>query len=325
MKIVSITHANDIDGIGSAALLKERYMIPSARIFFTDYSIEGISYVEKSLRKILDWETGTVLFLTDLGMNKKLIRTFIRIIREVKQKRGRVIWFDHHVWHENELRKVASICDLAVVGENPRYCATEITYRNLGFKNGFEKKFIDLVHYSDFNLTPRNPKMRKLIGIYALSITFYNTLPYAKRDKSLRHLVEVIAGGRFADSKITNDAEKFGRLNKRRIGKMLKRLHRIRNDVFMGFSDHIQSTQGCGAIMKKTGCDIAIYVNMDKFTIHLRSKKADTTVLSKKFGGGGHPHASAFRIEGKRFNYLKTEKDRVRFADLIREKIEELY
>ncbi len=326
MNAISITHANDIDGIGSAALIRMKLGIGLDRIFFTDYSREGVARVRKAVESISEANGGTDLFITDLGMNKTLLGEYAQIIRAVRKGGGRAIWMDHHVWDDEALRKVASLCDVAIVGENTKYCATEITYRNLSIEGAFARRFVRLVHYSDFNLRPREAWMRKMIGVYAMSITGYNTLASREsRDRRLRHVVEVVSGGKFADRRIESDAALFERTNNRRIAAMLKRLYEVNRYAYAGFSENIQSTQGCGAIMKKTGCDIAVYVNVAKGTAHLRSIKRDTSRLSSVLGGGGHPHASGFPINTTAFGRLETESDRKKFLAFVAQKMLEIY
>lgn len=326
MAIFSVTHANDIDGVGSAALIKMKYGIPSDNVFFTDYSKRGVEYVDGKIGEMAAKKGVSLLFLTDLGMNDSLLEKYKEIIKKVKRGGGKVIWFDHHVWSEKELREVASLCDLAIVGENARYCGAEITYRNLKIEGKFAADLVSLVHYSDFNLKPKEKKVGKLIGIYAMSIMLYNTLPtYEKRDRALRHMVDVLSDSRFTDSRIIKDAGAFDRLNKRRVRKMLGHLYSAGGDASVGFSENLQSTWGCGAIMEKTGCDLAIYVNITNGTAHLRSRRCDTTILSRDMGGGGHPHASGFPIKAKEFGDFKTEKDRRDFVGFLSAKIKSLY
>lgn len=330
MKIISITHANDIDGIGSAALIKMKYGISSDRIFFSDYSEENVSYVQKSVFKLLRKESGTLVFLTDLSMNRILVKGYIKMIKEVKKRGGKVVWFDHHLWGEEEVRRVASLCDFAVVGENHKYCGAEITKINLGIDTKFTNELIKIIHCSDFNLKPKNKKWRKLIGTYAMSIGLYIMFYdkpglFKKRDNALRHIVDLIASGRFVDPVIIRDSKKFDKINKARMSLMIKRLYKVTESVYMGFSEGVQSTQGGSAIINKSGADIAIYVNTTTCRAHLRSVKGDTTILSRHFGGGGHPHASSFKIDAKRFNNFKTEKDRTKFVEFIGRIMRRLY
>lgn len=326
MKIISITHASDIDGLGSSALIKMKYRIPSSDIFFSDYSAEGLIYIEKKLERIIQKERRVTLFLTDHGMNKGLVGIFTRIIGMIKRNGGKVIWFDHHVWSEAELEDVASLCDLAIVGENHKSCATEITQKMLRVDTKFAKKFTELVHYSDFNLRPKSKELRKLIGIYAMSITYYNTLrPYEKRDRALRHVVDLLASSRFNDASMRKAAADFERRNKQRIALMLKKLYKIGRSAYLGFSDTLQSSQGCTAIMEKMRCDVGVYVNLNAGKTHFRSKELDCTLICNALGGGGHPHAAGFNVDMKRFRNLKKENERKLFAEFLGEEMERLY
>lgn len=331
MEIFSLTHANDIDGLGSAALLKVAYGMGSENIFFTDYSEEGLSYSIKKLSERIGKKSIT-LFMTDLGMNDYLIDTYRKIIMKVKRQGGKVVWFDHHVWSLSQIKKIASLCDVAIIGENSRYCATEITYRNLisgkmlSKNNKFLRKFVWIVHKSDFNKKPEKRKDYELIGTYAMSIMSYITLgPSEIRDKKLRDIIDVIAAGRFSSPRIVSDGRKFSDRNERLTKIMLKNLYKIGDIAFVGFSPNLQSTLGCGAIMDKTKCDIAIYINTENHTGHLRSRISDTTLLSRRMGGGGHPHASGFPIDRKRFSGFGSDASRKEFVEFLAGEIEKTY
>ena len=331
MEIFSLTHANDIDGLGSAVLLKVAYGMKSENIFFADYSAGGLSYSVKKLSEKIG-KGKVTLFITDLGMNDYLIDTYKKIIMKVKKQGGKVVWFDHHVWSLSQIEKIASLCDIAIVGENSRYCATEITYRNLISGNLLDKdekflrRFVWIVHKSDFNKRPKNREDYELIGTYAMSIMSYITLgPSESRDKKLRNVIDTIASGRLSSPEIVSDGRKFSDRNERLTKIMLKNLYKIRDIAFVGFSPNLQSTAGCGAIMDKTKCDIAIYINTENRTGHLRSRVSDTTLLSRRMGGGGHPHASGFSIDRKRFGSFEDEKSRRNFVEFLAGEIEKSY
>lgn len=313
-RAITITHATDIDGIGSAALLKMKYDIPDSRQFFVDYSAEGLERAFVHLRKVHG--RGDTLFIADLGLNRGTVKLFSDMIRFVKKNGGHVIWFDHHPWDAEAISSVASACDIAIVGENTRHCATEITYRELGFEDKFTSNFARIVHYSDFNVKPKSMKDRKTIGTYALSIAYYNTMDARERDVRLHRLVNIICSGRLLDAKVRSDARAFERINNERIGKMLGELY-LGKRIAVGFSEEIQSTQACAAVMEKSGKDVAVYVNLEKGKGHIRSRIADCSVLASMLGGGGHPHAAGFNIDMKRFGRLKTESDRNGFVDYV--------
>ena len=91
-----MSHASDIDGVGSAALIRMRYGVPLKRIFFADYSTESLDYVDSKLKPL--YGSGITLFITDLGTNESLVAEYRSIIDAVRKGGGRVIWFDHHPW-----------------------------------------------------------------------------------------------------------------------------------------------------------------------------------------------------------------------------------
>ena len=127
--IFVISHSSDIDGVGSAALVRAKYGVPSKNMLFTNYSKESVEYVEKQMKG--RYTKGMTLFLADLGVNERIIGNFLRIVDNVKKRSGTVIWFDHHPWTKGSVKKLAGRCDVAIVGENKDYCATEITYKEL--------------------------------------------------------------------------------------------------------------------------------------------------------------------------------------------------
>ncbi|MHB1830036.1 MAG: hypothetical protein ACYCO0_01455 [Candidatus Micrarchaeaceae archaeon] len=321
-KTFVLSHASDIDGVGSAALIRMKYGVPTSRLFFSDYSKEGISYAGKKLAPF--YGEGITLFIADLGVNDLLIGSYRAIIDSIRKGGGKVFWFDHHPWTQKGIDELASKCDIAVVGENARYCATEITYKRLGIGGAFAKRFVDIVHYSDFNIRPESREIRKMVGFYALSITSYNmnrSREYITR--RLRHIAKVISGGSLIDRRTKDDAIRFGKTNEKRIGRMLDGME-VRKGFALGFSKAVQSTGGCMAIIERSGRPIGIYVNVKNGIAHIRSLKADITPLSRSLGGGGHPRASGFYIDPKKFWYFRSKSGRVALADYLEKRMAKL-
>ncbi len=310
-----ISHASDIDGVGAAALIKMKYGVTLSHIFFSEYSEEAISYVDDRLSG--SYKKGITLFITDLGVDDRLISSYLKIINGVKRNGGRVFWFDHHPWSANAIKQLASRCDAAIIGENARHCGTEITYRELGFTDRFTREFVKVVHYSDFNIKPKTRGEYRLVGAYTLSITAYAEIKdMDKRTEKLRHMVEVLSCGRFLDSRIREDARRFDAINKKRTELMLKSMI-IRKGFAVGFSRGVQSTAGCIAIREAARRPIGIYVNIEDWKGHIRCETKDISLLARKMDGGGHPHASGFFIDPKRFGYLKGSSNRKGFADFL--------
>ncbi len=309
-RVISITHMSDIDGIGSAALLKMKYDIPDNRQFFADYSVKSLEGVFGKLKRI--YKKGDMLVIADLGLNKGTISIFSSIVKLFKNNGGRVAWFDHHPWSGEAIEKVASLCDIAIIGENRKHCATEITHRELGFTDNFTKNFARVVHYSDFNIRPKKKEDYETVGTYALSIAYYNTLDEKKRDANLHNIVNVLCSGKLTDRKMRSDAIRFDTTNKKRIKGMLSDLH-VGKVAAVGFSKDIQSTSACAAVMKKSRKDVALYINIDKGRGHIRSKITDCSSLAVGLGGGGHPHAAGFDVDMKKYGGFKTEASKEEF------------
>lgn len=322
-RVAVISHASDIDGIASSALIKMKYNTPLNYLFFSDYSKEGLAYVEKGLSKVL--RPRTTLFITDLGINPGLTNSFLGIIHKVRKAGGKIFWFDHHMWGESELKRIAERCDIAIVGENKRYCATEIVFRKLVIKTRFARRLVEIVHFSDFNLDPRGSRMRKLIGTYALSITYYST--FASRaavNKKLRHVVDVLSSEKFVDLQISEDAKRFERINNERASIMLKNLYE-RKDFAIGFSKDVQSTFACMSIIEKAQKDVGIYVNKRNGKGHIRSLVSDSSALARSLGGNGHPHASGFTVDMARYKNLRSREDELSFVEYVEKKMRSLY
>ncbi|MDE1768199.1 MAG: hypothetical protein KGH62_02420, partial [Candidatus Micrarchaeota archaeon] len=232
-----MSHASDIDGVGSAALIKKKFALPDSHLFFTVYSSESIEYVNKMLKG--RYASGLTLFIADLGVNDSIADSYLRILKQVKAHGGKVFWFDHHPWTNKAIKMLTPLCDAAIIGENSEYCATEITQKELGLNDSFSKIFTKIVHYSDFNITPKSKSDHKTVGAYALSITYYNTnKSWGKITAKLRHIADVISKGKLLDATITADANKFQKINEDRTREMITDLT-VRKDFALGFSKHI--------------------------------------------------------------------------------------
>ena len=319
--IFSLTHQSDIDGVGSAALIKMRYGLPSKNMFFTDYSVKNVVRSKEEITKAV--KTGAVLIIADFGLNEAIKKHMSELIDYIKGKQGNVYWFDHHPWDEESIKSIASKCDAAIVNENAKFCATEIVRNELMLNNKFCMKFAELVHYCDFNIMPKDRnKMRKVIT-YGMCITAYNQIEdYDKRCKKLRKVAETICNHKLSDRIMEKDAANFDRINASRINEMVKNNMIVLDNVAVGFQKRVQSTVAGGALLKSSGKDISIYINLDTMQGHIRTKKANCTPLAVYFGGGGHPHASGFTM--KKGYDLSKATDRKRFALLADKKAAEL-
>lgn len=312
--ILSITHATDIDGVGSAALIRKKYRVHANRLFFGDYNREHSLQLEKEITSFM--KPGTTLFIADLSASDRTFDIFMRMIRKVKAGKGRVYWFDHHPWGREHARMASRVCDTLIYGESDN-CGMEITRKELHMGDKFSRYLCRIVHFSDYNIKPKLEREHKLVGLYALSIAYYHTLSHGANLKGLRHIAEVLSEGRLFDERIKADAEKFRRLNDRNLKRMLGEIY-LGDDIALGFAGDIQKTYACMKLIEKTGRDIGIYVNTRDHKGHMRSVRSDCSKLANRFHGGGHPHASGFNPDFAKYHGFRSRKDRERLLlDLI--------
>lgn len=313
MKTMVISHCADIDGIGCVALLKMRYDIPASNIFLIDYSIGALKAVERSIRKARPKNTN--LFITDLSSNDDKVNTFLSIIKLIKKGGGKVFWFDHHPWTEYAAKRISGKCDTIICGER-KECASEITARQLKIKNKFVSGFLKVCHDSDFNLKPNDKRSMNLIKTYAIGIASYNTMPDKVSNRKLKDLAEALVKEKFTNGDLVKEARKFERISKKRISVMVKELSLIGHKMAVGFAESLQSSNACHSIIEASGRDIGIFINLDSKKGNIRSVRSNIMPLARALGGGGHPHASGFSFDPKKYNIMNA-KGRIMLLDKI--------
>ncbi len=316
--VAVLSHKADIDGVGSAALVKMKYGIPAANIFFTGYSLEDMEYAEKGLQKL--YRKRLLLFITDINPDETTAQVYNRIIRGIKSNGGRVVILDHHPWKKRMIGEIARRCDFAVFGENKNACATELVQRYTGLKGTFVDSFTYLVHHVDLFIRIKEKRYRDLAETYKMSIGYFNmSSSFAAKTRDLRHLADLISRKRFSDARVRKAALRFARLNSERIAKMLDGVTFVSEDMGIGFSKQIDSTDACRAIIERKHVDIGIVINTDHMTGSIRSESADVIRLANKLGGGGHPHAAGFSVNAKKYGLLRSQNGRKRLVDHIEE------
>ncbi len=317
-KIFVLTHGNDLDGLGSAALITRNLGAKKGDVFYLDYSKERLEY---AIGHVLPRMTaGASVFICDTSLNDAHIPLFENFVKAAKKRGGNIFWLDHHYWTKRQVDSVASLCDIAIVGENEYACATEITGLMLHVAGRFDKELMKLAHYTDFNLSAKDKdsRMKRLAKMYSLAFAYYNSFNDVKRlYVSLGRMLSMLDSGKFSNRQIERDAKKFEKINMDRAKDMVKHLFDISDNIALGFSPTIDSTYACSVITKASGKDIGMYVNTRSMKCHIRSTKADVSLFAVALGGGGHPHAAAFNIKPNGYGNFEKENERKKFAEKI--------
>jgi uncharacterized protein len=294
-----VSHADDIDGVGSASLLKMRYHLDSSSLFFVNHSLADFEDAIRRIRPRLG--KGSMVFFTDLSLNPNLMTPVSRFVRLVRSKGGAVVWLDHHYWSDEAIRKIAMRCEVAIVGENSCACATDITKQYTRLTGNFVEKLVGLVHcidlYLGFDSQPNPAWARSAARTYTMCINHLGRgTSFDARQKRLRRVADVISSGRFFDKRMRDAARSYERTNDLRIKALMGSLEVVSGKMAVGFSKEVDSSDACRAMFDRTGADIGILVKTGSGTASIRSVKSDVTALAMSFGGGGHPHAAGFEV-----------------------------
>ena len=87
-KIICVSHEEDADGISSAALIKQAF---GGQAILVDYP--GMMDSMEPLRNDLSLKE---LFICDVGLNKKNESEFVELLAEIRKRRVKVTYIDHH-------------------------------------------------------------------------------------------------------------------------------------------------------------------------------------------------------------------------------------
>ena len=100
-KIVCVSHREDADGISSAALIKQAF---GGETILTDYP--GMMDDMEPLRSD---EELKELYICDLGLNKKNESDFVELLTQLRKRRIKISYIDHHDLDKkiiNQLKKI---------------------------------------------------------------------------------------------------------------------------------------------------------------------------------------------------------------------------
>jgi len=86
---ICISHKEDVDGLGSATLIKVAESV--SKVLLVDYA----NMIAK-LERVISSEKYEQVFLCDLGLSKKNEEQFLSLLEKAKANDAKVTYFDHH-------------------------------------------------------------------------------------------------------------------------------------------------------------------------------------------------------------------------------------
>jgi oligoribonuclease NrnB/cAMP/cGMP phosphodiesterase (DHH superfamily) len=301
LKVVSISHQIDPDGLGSQAIIfryfRELKIEPIG--FLADY-YNFIEVFEKALA-----ENPNVLIISDIGINSRIIK---QIIEPLKNLKARKIWIDHHK-AEGELRwKVEDAVDEFI--HDTKVSAAVLVQKRFMPNDDISKKIAEIGHNGDYDIEDR------------LSNIFYTLIDYYRSSmKDLERIRDMFIEGNFEDSKIMEEyleAYKMFEAERDRIKNSLEVITIEDRTMVVASSALLPRGKVTKFLSEFRSEDIFLAIDTTNFRIGLRSDNTDVAAVAAVFGGGGHKHRSGFTYKNALDENNKLTND---FLTLITEAI----
>jgi oligoribonuclease NrnB/cAMP/cGMP phosphodiesterase (DHH superfamily) len=264
-KVVHLTH-NDLDAAGSDAIHRLKY----GEVFTIWASVGNYSFLLSALAEVKGG--GDLLSITDLGYQQGVERW----LKKARDAGWKVEWRDHHRWEDREADIVRPL--VAHLSIDTATCATGLAARELAGGDTRAAEIARVVCDYDLwrNEDPRSTVLGRILSKPGL------------RDYVRDRLVE----GTFIDPVIQKEydgilAEMDQDIRKSiRHTKLFGERYRIAFSPLYGYpSDTASRVRGT------FGSDIEVIVSRNgRFSI--RSVPGISHLIARRFGGGGHPHAS---------------------------------
>lgn len=277
LKVASISHQIDPDGIGSQAIIiryfKELKVKPIC--FLADYyNFEEV--FTKALR-----EKPNVLIVSDIGLNKKIIHNIIEPLRELK---ARKIWIDHHKAPEDLKGLLTEVLDEFI--HDTTVAAAKLVCKRFMPNDEISLKIAEIGHNGDFDIPDR------------LSNVFYTLIDFHRMSmKDLERIRDIFVRGDFEDPSVFEEyleAYKMFEAERDRIRNNLKVLSFSGKTIAIAESALLPRGKVTKFISEISDEDILLAIDTTNFRIGLRSDNCDVAAIAAKFGGGGHKHRSGF-------------------------------
>ena len=280
IKVVSISHQIDPDGIGAQAIIFR---------YFRELKIEPIGFLadyynfEEVFEKAIA-EKPNVLIISDIGLNSRIIQ---KIIEPLKKLKARKIWIDHHKAPEEIKGLLLEVMDEFI--HDTEVSASILVQRRFMPNDEISKKIAEIGHNGDYDIHDR------------LTTIFYTLIDFHRMSmKDLVRIRDLFIAGKFEDEEFFQEyleAYKMFEAEKDRIRNSLKVLNLSGKTIAIAESALLprgKVTKYLSEICKE---DILAAIDTTNFRIGLRSEKCDVAAIAAKFGGGGHIHRSGFTFK----------------------------
>jgi RecJ-like exonuclease len=192
-KIVCVSHREDADGISSAALIKQAF---GGETILTDYP--GMMDDMEPLRTD---EKLKELYICDLGLNKKNESDFVELLTQLRKRRIKISYIDHHDLDKkiiNQLKKIK-----VNVVHDTNECASVQVYNTYKRKLNDHAAFVAACAAITDYMEDR-PLGSKLLQIFdrqfaliSATVMTYNIVGHQKESDYLLYLVDELSESKY--------------------------------------------------------------------------------------------------------------------------------
>ncbi|MBT4455071.1 MAG: single-stranded DNA exonuclease RecJ [Candidatus Nitrosopelagicus sp.] len=192
-KIVCVSHREDADGISSAALIKQAF---GGETILTDYP--GMMDDMEPLRSD---EELKELYICDLGLNKKNESDFVELLTQLRKRRIKISYIDHHDLDKkiiNQLKKIK-----VNVVHDTNECASVQVYNTYKRKLNDHAAFVAACAAITDYMEDR-PFGSKLLQIFdrqfaliSATVMTYNIVGHQKEPDYLLYLVDELSESKY--------------------------------------------------------------------------------------------------------------------------------
>jgi len=282
-KALIYTHG-DLDGVASAAvyiyLLRKAEKDAEFSVNFAEPST-----LSSVLSSTLPQQTeGLRIAVMDLGLNPNTREEIFRIVEDLG-KRATVEWYDHHIWSDDEVRRMIKAGVSLFIDRDK--CATGVVAEHAfgGLEPG-DNLWILVSSVCSSDLWKWDEPLSPL---------YYRA--FGRREKRMkREALELFSNGAIWSDDFSDAVEEYLNLELKGYSKALKRARKLRiGGLEVAFAVKPKgppnSSLLASHIMSRLGADAAIIIREDG-ALSLRSRGADVNRIARCLGGGGHMQAS---------------------------------
>ena len=305
-KIVCVSHREDADGISSAALIKQAF---GGETILTDYP--GMMDDMEPLRTD---EKLKELYICDLGLNKKNESDFVELLTQLRKRRIKISYLDHHDLDKkiiNQLKKIK-----VNVVHDTNECASVQVYNTYKRKLNDHAAFVAACAAITDYMEDR-PFGSKLLQIFdrqfaliSATVMTYNIVGHQKEPDYLLYLVDELSESKYPHE-IPNSFE-FAQLQVEKLASIISKVkENMKLKKNLGYME-ITDSGASGAVnfvLGLSGKDVGVAykerVDYGVYAVSVRGSKQCKIHLGRLINkittdiggsGGGHDKACGASI-----------------------------